>query len=710
MKKLILFIFLLMLIPVALAEETAVQPQGTFAAENERLSLYVSEDLAGVSILDKQTGMIWSSSMNDETFSWEKVNATWQKRMSSLLAINYTNLNGGLGAINSMALLADKQYSASYDVIDNGVVMHYVFGSCSIAIDVEITLEGDTMLVKVPFEGIKETDVFSVVSIDMMPFLFSASDLADGYFFYPDGCGAIMEFQDNAHQNEKTQVYSVYGALEKHESLKDFFEPESPVVMLPVYGISCNGQGAVAVVEKGDETSRISVNCSSKIVKANYMFANFQYRRGFNDLRVTDRNFKIYDRNAIQTDYAMRVIFLPDGENDYSAMACAYRDYLLKNGTLSEKTVETGVAVDIFLSTNEEGLLIDQPRTVTTLKQANEMLTALNSVGVQNLHISLKGWNRNGYGATPNRLPLGRSVGSEKDLKALLKTAAGYGYDVSLTANFIEAAEDEGGYSRRNDVIYTGNYAILTNEEEDLYLLSPDIVKAKYEEFASKAANLGLNGVRFEKMGTTLGFNYYNRRYITAAECVEIYGQMMADATANFGSVSVQGGAKYALTQAALLTEIPMDDYGFQMTTAHVPFYQMVVHGSRAYTGLPGNLSSDLKREVLRWVEMGYMPYFELTYGGTEDLMYTEYQMLFSARCEDWLEEIRMVSEQFENGDLARLQNLKMLKHEKIATDVVRVTYEEGYTVYVNYLEESFTTDGLEIPARDYVIVKEASK
>lgn len=731
MKKwFMLLIVFLLLLPFAFAEETdspAASPQQDAAvsepapepspepasapvAENERLQLYVSEDLAGIDIVDKQTGKTWSSSMNDETFSWEKVNKTWEKRMSSLLSLNYTNLSGGLGSINSMALLADKQYAASCDLIDNGVRLHYSFGSCSISMDVEITLEGDSLLVRIPYDSIQENDIYAVVSVDVMPFLFSASDNADGYFFYPDGSGAIMEFKDNAHLNEKTQLYSVYGALEKHESLKSFFTPKSPVVMLPVFGMNREGQGMLAVIENGDETSRISVNCSSRIVKANYLFANFQYRRGFDDLRVTDRSFKIYDKQSIKTDYALRILFLPDGENDYSAMATAYRNYLLANGTLTQEETQPSVALDIFLTTNEEGLLIDEPRTVTTLAQAKEMLDNFHAAGVRSLVVSLKGWSHNGYGATPDRFPISRSVGGDKELRTLLENADEYGYSVSLTANFLEAVKEEGGYSKRNDVIYTGNYAILTNEDEDLYLLSPDVVQDKYEAFEKQASKLPLSGVRFEHMGTTLGFNYFSRRPLTAVQCIDIYQQMMQSCIDTFGSVSVQGGSKYVLNKASLLTEIPMRDYGFQLTTDHVPFYQMVVHGLRAYTGTPGNLSSDLEREVLRWVEMGYTPYFELAWGGTEELMYTSYQSLFSAKCEDWLPEVQKVAEQFENGDLAELHNALMLHHDKLATDVFRVIYDNGFAVYVNYTHEDVTADGHVIPARDYVIVKEASK
>jgi len=48
-------------------------------------------------------------------------------------------------------------------------------------------------------------------------------------------------------------------------------------------------------------------------VAVNTVCANFQYRRGFDDMRVTSRSIKTYDKNAMPVDYAVRLLFLPEG-------------------------------------------------------------------------------------------------------------------------------------------------------------------------------------------------------------------------------------------------------------------------------------------------------------------------------------------------------------------------------------------------------------
>lgn len=338
------------------------------------------------------------------------------------------------------------------------------------------------------------------------------------------------------------------------------------------------------------------------------------------------------------------------------------------------------------------------------------MLDALADAGVTRAKLSLKGWSKGGYGAIPNRFPVEGAVGSAKELTALMAKAADMGSEMSLTVNLTEADHDQRTYSKRNGVVYLSNYAILTDEEEETFILSPEVIREKYEAFAQKAEKLAVTGVRFERMGQYIPFNYNRGHYYTTAQTLEIYRQMLTDAKSRLGSVSVQGGAVWAAPYADLLTEVPYEDSGYQFTSQSVPFYQIVMHGLREYTGTPGNLSSDMDRELLRWVEMGYMPYFELTWDSTEALMYTDYQSLFTAQYTEWLDRVAEISEAFTTGDVSELRTALIVEHTPLATDLYRVTYDNGTAVYVNYGENEAQADGLTIPAMDYLVVKEGQQ
>lgn len=211
MKKRMLVCLLMMLLAVfsvAAAEETRIP-----VAENDRLALSLSVDLCGFEVLDKQTGVTWSSSMNDPTFTG-KLAGLNQKKANSLLTVNVTNLAKGAGSITNAVLLNESQLGASYDLVENGVILHYDLATTGVALDVEVLLEDESVLVRVPYERINCYADFSIVSIDMMPYLCAGSDNADGFLFYPDGCGAILKFDDYAHFKELSQYFSIYGNVE----------------------------------------------------------------------------------------------------------------------------------------------------------------------------------------------------------------------------------------------------------------------------------------------------------------------------------------------------------------------------------------------------------------------------------------------------------------------------------------------------------------
>ena len=127
------------------------------------------------------------------------------------------------------------------------------------------------------------------------------------------------------------------------------------------------------------------------------------------------------------------------------------------------------------------------------------------------------------------------------------------------------------------------------------------------------------------------------------------------------------------------------------------------MHGLTEYTGQAANLSSDLEKEKLKWVEFGYIPYFELTYSGSEDLMYTDYAELFSSEYKSWIDEASEIYKEF-NENLKDVWTALITSHEEVKTDVFKVTYDNGKVVYVNYNNEDVVVDGVTVNAMDYVV------
>ena len=61
------------------------------------------------------------------------------------------------------------------------------------------------------------------------------------------------------------------------------------------------------------------------------------------------------------------------------------------------------------------------------------------------------------------------------------------------------------------------------------------------------------------------------------------------------------------------------------------------------------------------------------------------------------------------NDALAPVQSLQMTGHQKLAEDLYRTDYENGWSVYVNYSDAVQQADGTSIPAKGYVLRQQTS-
>ena len=159
-------------------------------AENDLFQVTGANQFAEIQIKNKQTGQIVSTSVTDETVDYSTINERWKKKMSSLFALNYTNLKAGFGAVITTELTG-ADYTAEAVKTNSGALIQYDFPGAGIKIGIEVLLSEDGVRFRVPQESLEEYGEFSLVSMDFFPFFMSASDKRDGYFFYPDGSGEI---------------------------------------------------------------------------------------------------------------------------------------------------------------------------------------------------------------------------------------------------------------------------------------------------------------------------------------------------------------------------------------------------------------------------------------------------------------------------------------------------------------------------------------
>jgi len=671
--------------------------------ENDKFKLELVNEYSELLLTEKANGTVWSSSMNDPAFDLSKVSAKWRQKMQSLFTLNVTNLRIGVGNVSNFDL-GGSSYTATPYETGYGLGVQYDLDQAGVKLSIEFALTEDGFSVKVPGEKIEEYADFSVVSVDLMPFFAGAVDGQEGYLFYPDGSGAILEFDDPSHVGETAVSYNVYGDIQNNQNLKGRFEQEEAVVLLPVFGANYGKKGFVAYITKGEETSRITVSPSGLIVKANYIYPTVLFRRGFDDPRVTGQSVKKYDDEQLMTEYEVHYKILPEGAAEYADMAVAYRDYLMANNllTVSQKG-GISLSLELFMGIMEKGLIFDTFQSLTTFEQAREIMEDLSADLGVSMDVSLTGWTKSGYGTEPKYFPANSKLGGNRGLEKLAKVAKEKGITLSLGANFMTVDAESSGYSQRTDIVFLGNFQVLTDKRSSIRVISPGTALKYFQNFMKEAQKYDLGGLELTNIGDMLYYNYAARNPVLATECKENWRQMLAATKEAFGTVTSGGGNLYVLSYADKVTQIPAHDIGYQMTTREVPFYQIVVHGAVRYTGEALNLSSDAERLRLKWIEYGYTPYFELTYESAEKLINTDYNELFTSSYADWKEEVIATCGELKSVWDA-IGDSKIISHEKLEENVFCTGYDNGVKVYVNYNEQAVSVGGMELGALSWEV------
>ena len=175
--------------------------------------------------------------------------------------------------------------------------------------------------------------------------------------------------------------------------------------------------------------------------------------------------------------------------------------------------------------------------------------------------------------------------------------------------------------------------------------------------------------------------------------------------TQMYPQTAVEGNNLYAALYASQLINLPDSDSGYRMADRSIPFYQIVMHGYKPYTTVAGNTSYDLTEQMLRWAEYGAQPYFILTHERAEELQGTAYDRLFTSEYSLWKDRV-VEAYTWYNDTMSAVYGSPIRKHSQPEEGLARVEYENGGIVYVNYLKQDKTCDGVNVPALSVKVVK----
>lgn len=663
---------------------------------NNRFNMYFYEAGADVFLEEKSTGKVYGTEVDD---SYCETGELEESEYSNLLTVSYSE-DGKTVSDAELTDSSSNDFTVSATCEKNIINLDVDFLSGKLKFALIITLTEDGISVKIPQDSIKEAEGLMLVSIKLCPFFGAAKPGEDGYVFYPDGSGALTNIAQTKPEQPDFYSYSIYCEdkadfdyfeTNKYQDLKSF--------MLPCFGIKHTVGGIFAEIEQGDENAKVDISINTFYqccFELNYRIpASVEYEFSSKSSGKIDT---ITDK-IIKGDRVVNFYILSSDKNTYSDMAVLYRNVLVDRKVLNRIDTPLKLSLEFFMGIKKNGILGDKIQKLTTYRDAKNIVSDLYSNNVESIDTLLIGWSQGGYTTLPTSDKSESGFGSQSEIdkfSKLVKQNKGNSY---LGCDIVFGNKDTGKFNTKKDTLRNSINVTVTDKSSSEYFLNlktvlPDYIKnfAKHQKQSS---------ICFINMGNTLLSSLGKTNSTDRNEIIKCQNSVLS----KYDDIAVTGGGKYVFSFSNRLYDIPETDSGYYQCDVTVPFYQMVVHGYKSYSGFPLNMSFDGKYQKLKLIETGSLPHYVITEKSPNLLQGTTYDEIYSSKYSDWKASIVSIYSDMQKK-VGFLWNNTIDRHEKISDDLVRVVYGNVASVYLNYSNKEISYNGIVIPAMDYTVVK----
>lgn len=615
-------------------------------------------------------------------------------------------------------------------LIEGGVRVDYTLTSLGIGFAMEYRLTKDGFEVNIPFTSIAETNKCKLVSIEPLPFFGSAHPSEQGYVFYPDGAGALMEFKPE-HLEYYDKFYKpIYGgdaafdaktkSIVTQYPKEDIYPDPAEQVALPVFGIMRGNQSFLGIVTSGEHDAHISAAPSGyQNLNLYRTSVEFTYRGDDKIFIGASGEVPIFQGAKLEGERTVRYVLLEGDNSGYAGMAQAYRDYLQnERGVKPVRQEQLPLMLHLVGGAVSDEIIGSTYVAMTTFAQAKALIDRFAERGVDRLELVLEGWSDGGvYGKQPQHFPAARQLGGADQLEKLVEYARSKQIPVYLAANYVQPFAPNGAYRVSKDAIhgmkrevltfYDPNPATLQAKKGVFYhLLNPgSAVNSYFKPELGRFAALNISGLRLDYIGEKLYSDLRVAEPLARRQTIALWQEAMDLTRQQLGSVVVTGGNAYTFGFADRIDEAPMDSSHYTYEDATVPFYQIALHGLIPYSAEAGNLRDNTRESLLRLIEYGAVPKYRLTHENSAKLKRTPLDSLFSSEANDWLEP---AAEQYRQAAeaLSRVADAAIIGHGRVDRDVYRTTYSNGISIVVNYGNQARTVDGVAVNPGGYAVIQ----
>lgn len=578
---------------------------------------------------------------------------------------------------------------------DTGVKITYTLSekkdkpTFKIPVTLEITLKDGLLCANVDCEKVVSgVSGYTVTKLSVMPsFGATAKKDAGDFIIIPDGSGAMISL-DKA--KDATYTVKTYGSDYAVEDKSEHYS------IIPAFGLHCGNGALAAIVTKGGAISEIVANTSEKGTSAVYTAFN-----------LTPNSDKVIGDKSYDGEVSVSYKFVSGSSASYGGIASVCKEQLIRNGMLSTRSVsakkDLPLGVTLIGSLNRA---VGTTTEYTGFQNAYDIVTLLKSKGVNAISLRYDGALSGGLRQKAlGNAELSSKLGGKADFEELQNYMNTQGFDMFLTLNLITSAK---GGSKASGVgkgkidigvknIFKGY--ITSSDTFDFVGLSAEKLSENVVSFMNKMKDTGVSGYCIDDAGSVLFSDMSGKSVNRQAYADDIFSQIIA--LSNDKTLMVENGNLYALKNASIVSQIPMETtYEESEAYVGVPFVQMILHGTIEYTGSYLNLSEDMDKAVLKLIDYGAMPAFCWTNSD-----YTPKDVDESALYYDnWTSTALEIYNTF-NTVFSDLRDARMTDRKKIQDGLYCTEYNNETYIYTNYTDADISYNSMTIKAGSYLRV-----
>lgn len=685
-------------------------------AESDTYRLWYYEPRFSIKLENKKTGAVMESTVSDEKDDGVN-NASWTGYMKSGIVINAI-----IGTLNTYQVDVNTvPNEITTHFIDNGIYAEISFkGNYMFDLGVEVRLDGSDLIVRIPESSIKENKEGTYIStVSLFPFLgYTYLDDQNGYMLVPDGNGALI-YLDNKEGRYSTGfsglIYGIDEGMTNHTAVSTLWEHYETVtaankVLAPVFGMAHldDRLAYLGVVESGDERCSIEVVPNGVMVNYNRCFAKFLLRDVFVQPLNQSNSGTVpaVEQDRLHSDLQVRYRLLSEENADYSGMANAYRSYLLDSGLAEKRDTSYRTRVDLLGTEREAFLMGTTAVTMTSADQAKDIFDDLRSLGVSNVLSVYKGWQSGGlYDLPITSFNSDAAIGGDIAVKNLVLSEAEAGntiylYDDALsvnatthstTYNVMKMVNKRTFKQEVNGQVYDTFYYLMPGRSSrNITALSDELGKREI-------SNLALAGITDTLFSYSSKGSYYSR-----TDSMDIYADAVNDADVKCSLIMETPNA-YLWRYSDAFLNMPLSSSDYLYLDREIPFLSMVLKGVVPMYSEYVNFEANKTENFLRMAESGMFPSFYVAAENSSKLIYTNSSDLYSLEYSSYRSTIAEYDAALR--ELAgSINGACIIKHEVLDNGLVRVTYDNGAAVYVNYTESELSADGITVNALSYAV------